>query len=162
MASARKTSEQRLAWALETCRRLRLRLTPTRRAILGCLSERRTPATLEAIAAADGVRGGCDATTVYRTLTLFKEAELVRLVSSPRKQSCFLLNVPGEGGNLLVCRNCGETVELPLLPASAGDIRRLIAQQGFAPDQWDCVVHGLCQRCERELKSKVIPTKLIH
>ena len=111
---------------------------------------------------ADGVRDCCNATTVYRTLTLFKEAELVRLVSSPRKQSCFLLNVPDEGGNLLACRNCGETVELPLPPALTSDISRIVAQHGFAPDQWDCVVHGLCQRCERELKNKGIPTKLIH
>jgi Fe2+ or Zn2+ uptake regulation protein len=157
-----KLAPQRLAWSLEACRRLRLRLTPTRRAILGFLADRRTPSTLELIAAADGVRGGCDATTVYRTLMLFKEAGLVRLVSSPRKQSCFLLNVPGEGGNLLICRHCGETVELQLPPAFTEDIGRLCAQQGFAPDQWDCVVHGLCLRCEQELKNKVIPTKLIH
>lgn len=157
-----KPAPQHLAWALESCCQLGLRLTPARRAILGFLADRRSPSTLELIAAADGVRGGCNATTVYRTLVLFREAGLVRLVSSPRKQSCFLLNVPDEGGHLLVCRDCGETIELPLPPAPAGDLRQLIAQQGFAPDQWDCVVHGLCQRCERELKNKVIPTKLIH
>jgi Fe2+ or Zn2+ uptake regulation protein len=157
-----KPAPQRLAWALETSRQLGLRLTPARQAILGFLADQRTPVTLETIAAAEGVRGGCDATTVYRTLTLLNEAELVRLVSSPRKQSCFLLNVPDEGGNLLVCRHCGETVELPLPPALTSDISRLVAQQGFAPGQWDCVVHGRCHRCDLELKTKVIPTKLCH
>jgi Fe2+ or Zn2+ uptake regulation protein len=157
-----RTAEQRLAWVLERCQQIHLRLTPARLAILRCLANRSTPATLETIATADGVRGGCDATTVYRTLTLFKGAELVRLVSSPRKQSCFLLNIPDEEGNLLVCRNCGETLELRLSPALASDIRQIVALQGFAPGQSDCVVHGLCRRCESALKNKVITTKLTH
>lgn len=155
-----KTREERLAWALETCRRLQLRMTPVRQAILSHLAGHRTPDTLELIAQAEGVRGCCDVTTVYRTLMMFKEGELVRLVGTPRKNSHFVLNVPDEGGNFLICRSCGEIVELPLPPAILASISRISAEHGFAGAHQDHEVHSLCLRCQRDQHNKVFPSKL--
>ena len=86
-----KTFKERSAWAISSCRKAGMRLTPAREAILSFLAQRRTPASLEMISQAEGVRGQCDATTVYRTLMLFKDAELVRVVGTPRKTSYFVL-----------------------------------------------------------------------
>ena len=93
---------------------------------------------------------------------LFKEGELVRLISSPRKHSCFLLNVPDEGGNFLICRACGETVELPLPAGLVERISRLSARHGFAPTHQDHAVHGLCARCQAAQQNKFLPSKLTH
>ena len=99
---------------MTSCRKARMRLTSVRTAILSFLAQRRTPASLEMISLADGVRGECDTTTVYRTLMMFKDAELIRLVGTPRKASYFVLNAPGDSAHFLICRRCGCVTELPL------------------------------------------------
>src|SRR5437868_9677532 len=101
-----KNSAERLAWALIKCAESRMRMTPVRKSILDFLSEQRKPVNLEAIAQVPGVRGACDATTVYRTLMVFKDAGLVRWVGMLRKTSHFVLNVPGDVSHFLVCERC--------------------------------------------------------
>jgi len=136
-------------------------MTPVRRAILSFLAAHRTPATLELIAHAGGVQGCCDVTTVYRTLMMFKEAELVRLVGTARKNSCFLLNMPDESGNFLICRSCGEIVELRLPPDLVERISLISTGHGFVSTRQDYEVHGLCQRCQALHQNKIPPSKLI-
>lgn len=138
-----------------------MRLTPARTAILSFLAQRRAPASLEMISLADGVRGQCDATTVYRTLMLFKEAELVRLVCTPNKASYFVLNAPGDSAHFLICRGCGCVVELPLPGSLSVEIGRLALARGFLPMPADCEVHGLCENCQAARKAQITPSKLI-
>jgi len=156
-----KTPEERLAWALDTCRLMKWRMTPVRRAMLAFLAGRRLPATLELIAGAGGVHGCCDATTVYRTLMMFKEAELVRLVGTAHRHSFFLLNTPGESGHFLICRHCGEIAELKLPPDLAERMSRISLGHGFAPTRQDHEIHGVCQKCQVRLQNKIVPAKLI-
>jgi len=137
-----------------------MRLTPVREAILSFLAQQRTPASLEMVSQAEGVRGQCDATTVYRTLMLFKEAELVRVVGTPRKTSYFVLNVPGDSAHFLICRRCGCVAELPLPDPFSSEIGRLASSRGFSPVT-DCEVHGLCENCQTARKTQIPPSKLI-
>lgn len=155
-----KTPEARLTWAFEQCDQMQWRMTPVRRAILAFLASRRLPATLEVIAAAEGVHGCCDATTVYRTLMMFKEAELVRLVGTAHKNSCFLLNTLDENGHFLICRHCGEIAELKLPPDLAERMSLISIGHGFVPTRQDHEIHGLCQKCQVLLQSKTTPSKL--
>src|SRR5690242_18039712 len=101
-----KSSAERLQWALNNCQHSHLRMTSVRRAILVFLSKQRTPVNLDAISQARGVRDQCDATTVYRTLMVFKDAGLVRCVGTLRKTSHFVLNVPGDASHFLLCQRC--------------------------------------------------------
>lgn len=156
-----KTFKERHAWAILSCRKAQMRLTPVREAILSFLAQRRLPATLEMVLQAGGVRGKCDETTVYRTLMMFKEAELVRLVGTPRKASCFVLNVPGDSANFLICRRCGCITELSLPRPMSVKIGRIASARGFSPTQQDCEIHGLCAGCQAECKNQVVPSKLI-
>lgn len=156
-----KTTEQRLAWALDICRRAQMRVTPVREAILVFLALRCTPASLAMVAHADGVNGHCDTTTVYRTLMMFKEAELVRLVGTPHKVSHFVLNVPGKNNYYLICRRCGCITELPLPPQMAEAIQQVAAAKGFAPTRQDCEVYGLCEPCQIASRQQVAPSKLM-
>ena len=138
-----------------------MRLTPVRAAILSFLAQLRTPASLEMISRADGVRGKCDATTVYRTLMMFKEAELVRLVGTPRKASYFVLNAPGDSVHFLICRNCGCVIELPLPDPLSAEIGRIASTRGFSSAPADCEVHGLCKYCQAARNTQIMPSKLI-
>ena len=153
--------EQRLVWATTSCRKAHMRLSPVREAILRFLAQRRDPATLEMISQADGVRGQCDGTTVYRTLMMFKEADLIRVVETPRKASYFVLNIPDESNHFLVCRRCGCITTLPLPDNITAEIERLVSAQGFAPTPPDCEVFGLCASCLAASKKQVVPSKLL-
>jgi len=156
-----KTSKERRAWAMASCRKARMRLTSVRTAILSFLAQQRTPVSLEMISLANGVRGRCDPTTVYRTLMMFKEAELVRLVGTPRKASYFALNAPGDSAHFLMCRRCGCVNELPLPDTVSAEIERIASARGFSPMPQDCEIHGLCVNCQAALKTQVMPSKLV-
>ncbi|MCC6822577.1 MAG: transcriptional repressor [Verrucomicrobiota bacterium] len=135
-------------------------MTPVRRAILAFLAARRLPASLEMIGQADGVRGQCGATTVYRTLMLFEGAEVVRLVGSPHKISYFVLNVPGASNHFLICRRCGCLAELALPPVMEEAIHNIGAAQGFPSTHHDCEVHGFCSACQSVRVGQGMPSKL--
>lgn len=155
-----KTVEEQFAWAIGVCRKAQMRLTPVRRAILQFLATSRVPVTLEMISQVEGVRDHCDATTVYRTLMLFKEADIVRLVGSSRKESHFCLNVPGENNHFLICRECGRTVLLNLTPATENQISDAAAASGFSPSKQDYEVHGVCNDCQQARQGEPLPSKL--
>ena len=156
-----KTFKERSAWAISSCRKAGMRLTPAREAILSFLAQRRTPASLEMLSQAAGVRGRCDATTVYRTLMLFKEAELVRVVGTPRKASYFVLNAPGDSAHFLICHDCGCVTELPLPDPISAKIGRIASARGFSPTSADCEVQGLCADCQAAHKAQILPSKLM-
>jgi Fe2+ or Zn2+ uptake regulation protein len=156
-----KNMEQRFLWATTFCRKAQMRLTPVREAILSFLARRQIPATLEMVSQADGVWERCDVTTVYRTLMMFKEADLVRLVGSPRKASYFVLNIPDESSHFLVCRRCGSITALPLPDTITAEIERIVSARGFSPTPQDCEVFGLCATCQDASKTQAIPSKLI-
>ena len=156
-----KTFKQRYQWAISSCRKAGMRLTPVREAILSFLAQRRMPTTLEMLSQADGVRGRCNLTTVYRTLMMFKEAELVRIVPIPRKASYFVLNIPSDTAHFLICRGCGCITELPLPEPMSAEIGRIASARGFSPTLQDCEVHGFCASCQIARKTQVPPSKLI-
>lgn len=113
------------------------------------------------VSEAEGVRGQCDPTTVYRTLMMFKEAKLVRLAGTLRKASYFVLSVPGDPAHFLIRTRCGRITELPLPGAVAAEIERLAAAQGFASTPPECEIFGLCASCQEASQSHVAPSKLM-
>ena len=156
-----KTFKERNVWAISSCRKARMRLTPAREAILSFLAQRRIPASLEMVLQAEGVRGQCDSTTVYRTLMLFKEAELVRVVGTPRRASYFVLNAPGDSAHFLICHDCGCVTELPLPDPISAEIGRIASARGFSPTSADCEIQGLCADCQAARKTQILPSKLM-
>ncbi|HTR43308.1 MAG TPA: transcriptional repressor [Pseudomonadales bacterium] len=156
-----KTFKKRHSWAVLSCRKAGMRLTPVREAILLFLAQQRLPASLEMVSRADGVKGQCDSTTVYRTLIMFKEAELVRLIPTLRKANYFVLNAPGDKIHFLFCRDCGCIIELPLPDPMSAEIGRIASECGFSSELQECEVYGLCVRCQESHKTRIVPSKLI-
>ena len=143
------TPGQRLAWALNFCEKARLRMTPAREKILACLARHRVPINLETISEADEISGGCDATTVYRTLMLFKEIEVARQVSVHHRIRHFVLNVPRETCAYLICRCCGAVSELPSLKSVLDLMRHAGTAKGYAAVYHDLQVYGVCPECQK-------------
>jgi Fe2+ or Zn2+ uptake regulation protein len=137
-----------------------MRLTPVRRAILRFLATSSVPVTLEIVSLAKGVGGHCDGTTVYRMLMLFKEADIVRLVGSSRKESHFCLNVPGEDNHFLICRECGRMVLLRFASATVSDLAAAAVASGFSATGQDYEVHGVCNACQQTRLHEPLPSKL--
>ena len=156
-----KTFQQRYQWAMQSCRKAGMRITPIREAILSFLAQHYLPANLEMVAEAEGVIGRCDSTTVFRTLTMFKQAEFVRTVHTPAKSRYFVLNIPGDNLNFLICRECGCVTELPLSSPMKAKIERIALARGFSATSQNCEVHGLCTNCQSTRKTQVPPSKLI-
>lgn len=154
-----KDSAQRLAWALQACRQLQMRLTPVREKILGFLAAQRVPVSLNALMQAEAMRGVCDATTAYRTLMLLREVEVLRQVGLPDKVSFFVLNVPGENNHFLICRQCGAITELPAELHCEHMEHDVAAAHGYAQLYHELQFFGICPTCQKQ-PPRVISAKL--
>ena len=154
------TPAQRLAWALHFCEKAHLRLTPTRERILSCLARHRVPINLDTISQSDEINGCCDATTVYRTLILFKEIGVARQVNLHHKIRHFVLNVPSETCAYLICRCCGADSELPRLKPVQDLTRNVGTAKGYAAVGHELQVYGVCPACQKTRVNEVRATKL--
>ena len=143
------TPAERLAWAMRFCDNLQLRLTPAREMILAYLAKHGAPINLETITQAVEIRGHCDATTVYRTLMLLKELDVVRQVNVGRKVRYFVLNVPGGTCAFLICRRCGSVTELPALKPVFDLAQQVSSARGYAAVSHELEVYGVCPDCQR-------------
>jgi Fe2+ or Zn2+ uptake regulation protein len=113
------------------------------------------------IAQSDGIRGHCDPATVYRTQALFEATDIVRQVGTPGKVSFFLLNVPEETRQFLICRRCGCIKEVGLPPQIIESIRQVAAIHGFSSPWQDYAVYGLCPGCATATRQQVPASKLL-
>lgn len=155
MATTVKTPARRRAWALRVCLQAGMRLTPIRRRILTCLATQQVPVSLDAVCQADTVRGICDVATVYRTLMLLRDLEVIRQVSLPNKVSYFVLNMPGDSTHFLVCRCCGAIGELPVSNAVAALERDIAAHAGYRRLYHELVFFGICPDCQQHPQATV-------
>ena len=160
-AGGMKNSAERLQWALKMCEQSHMRMTSVRRAILELLAQQRTPVNLDSISQVQGVRDECDATTVYRTLMMFKDCGLVRCVGMLRKASHFVLNVPDDVSHFLICERCGAVIELEVPPSLVAAMGQLAIKHGFASHNPCMDLHSVCQACEEAARRSVPTVKVM-
>jgi Fe2+ or Zn2+ uptake regulation protein len=144
-----KSAEQRRRWATDRCKSLPLRLTPVRERILDFLARQHLPVTLEAVAQASGLGGRWNPATVYRSLMLFVDAQVVRQFRLHSKFSYFVLNAPGEGFLYLVCTRCGSLAGRPLSANARSVVREVNTAYGFSATEQELALFGLCPACHR-------------
>ena len=84
--------------------------------------------------------------TVYRTLEFLVRAGVVAHVHLPHGATAYHLVGDGHRSHAhLVCRGCGQLVDVPgLLDGLAADLRERI---GFELDLDHVALTGLCERC---------------
>ena len=145
-----KTPDERFAWARDYCRRLPLRHTLVRERILAFLASQRLPVTFSAVVESEAVRGRCDPATVYRSLMLFADAQVVRLFHFRGKVSYFVLNLPDEFFHYFICNRCGELMEFASGGPAPALAEALAHGEGCPHESHGLIVFGICGRCHAE------------
>jgi Fur family ferric uptake transcriptional regulator len=132
---------------LEKLRAHGLRLTPQRELILSAMHEMEGLATAEAIyEQVQSITLAVDISTVYRTLDLLQEFDIVACIDPGDGQHRYeLLGVHGPHIHL-ICQSCGKVAGIDVDDARpfAEQIR---ARYGFAADLDHLSITGLCPTC---------------
>jgi Fur family ferric uptake transcriptional regulator len=139
---------------LERLRARGLRLTPQREMILSAMHEMEGLSTAEAIyAQVQSITSAVDISTVYRTLDLLQEFDIVACIDPGDGQHRYeLLGVHGPHIHL-ICRSCGKVTGIDLEEAQPL-AQQLQVQHGFVPDLDRLSISGLCRACaERAAES---------
>lgn len=132
---------------LEHLRARGLRLTPQRELVLAALHQLDGPETAEEIyARVHTVSASVDISTVYRTLELFQEFQLVSSFDpgdGKRRYEHLGVEAPHHH---LVCRVCGQVIPIAqadLLPLA----EHLAETYGFVAAAGGLTISGLCATC---------------
>lgn len=127
-----------------------LRLTRPRQEVVAILKESKiplTPQTIHQRAIARNCKVGL--VSVYRTLDLLSDMDLVRRVHGQEGCHGYVLASPGHHHHL-ICRKCGKAVEF----TGSGDLSDFIKQieekTGFKIDEHILELYGLCEHCQEK------------
>jgi Fe2+ or Zn2+ uptake regulation protein len=126
-------------------------VTPARELILNELASRSVPVSFALLITTELVRARCDAATVYRTLMLLKDAEVVRQIGLPQKASYFVLNAPDALCQYLICRRCGCISQLALGRDVQKRAQHEAASRGYSATYIELEVYGFCPECQRRM-----------
>jgi len=127
----------------------RLRVTAPRLAVLGALAELPAHVTVDRVAErARGRIGALSTQAVYDIMGALHRAGIVRRIAPAGSPALFETRV-GDNHHHLVCRDCGETVDVDcvtgetpcLTPASAA---------GYAIDEAEITFWGRCPGCAND------------
>lgn len=129
----------------ELLRERGLRATSQRVVMHRLLRDRDRHVSAEELLAEAGERlPGVSLPTVYATLELFERLGIVRRVNGGG--GTLLWDTRAEAHGHMICRSCGRIEDLDA-PLDLERARRSAARAGFAPDQAEVVVSGLCRDC---------------
>lgn len=155
------TIASRYDWAVEQLRRANARLTPVREKVLAFLARRAVPATLHEINASDELARHFDDATVYRTLVLLAELDIVRQFQLRDRATCFVLNMPNECFGFLVCRCCGTITPLPPDKVFRALERQVAALHRYTKLTHELELYGVCPACQQHTQACSKPSKLV-
>ncbi|HQE92131.1 MAG TPA: Fur family transcriptional regulator [Anaerolineae bacterium] len=134
-----------------------LRLTPQRELVLNVLHQLKAPSSAEEIyARVHAISASVDISTVYRTLELFQEFQLVAVFDpgdGTRRYEHLGVEAPHHH---LVCRSCGKVIPLALPELQALN-DQLATTLGFIADPVGLTISGLCAACSA---SKVLSAEV--
>lgn len=121
-----------------------IRATAQRIVILGFMRENPVHPTAEVVydALLDKV-GSLSLTTVYNTLKLFTEYNLVSMLTIDDTFRCFDGNV--EMHAHLMCRNCKKIIDMPMPNEIAAFLEEIA---DFQADEVQLYVKGICKECK--------------
>jgi|WetSurMetagenome_2_1015567.scaffolds.fasta_scaffold198481_2 Fur family transcriptional regulator, ferric uptake regulator len=129
------------------------RVTPQREMVLAIMHKLEEPSTVEEIFAhVQEISKSVDISTVYRTLELLQEFNLVSVIDTGDRQAKFV-HVGDHSPHLhLVCKSCGKIsgIHLEDIQEQASALEK---QLGFQIDWQDVSFQGLCQKCQQKVTS---------
>ncbi len=126
------------------------RLTPQRELVLSVLHQMEGFASAEEIyERVHQISAAVDISTVYRTLDLLQEFQLVACVEGNDGQRRYDLVTDHAPHIHLVCTRCGEVIGVATDILAAG-LAQIQEQYGFAVDRTQLHLPGLCARCRAD------------
>jgi len=128
-----------------TLRERGYRLTPQRELILGAVHELDHATPDEVLAHVRERASSVNISTVYRTLEVLEELDLVRHAHLSDRAPTYH-SVGGHEHFHLVCRNCRRVISVDVDVASSF-VARLAEDHGFVPDLGHLTVFGRCEEC---------------
>lgn len=127
-----------------------LRLTRPRRVVLSILKESSIPLSPQTIYQRSlEAHEDIGLVTVYRTLEMLSDLDLVRRVHGHEECHGYILGSPGHHHHL-VCRKCETTVEFTGADDLVALLGRIQQQTGFKVDEHLLQLYGLCPQCQQE------------
>lgn len=128
------------------------RLTAPRRAVMEVLQRAEEPLSHKEILERAGViHGQLGLTTVYRTVALLKDLELVRRVHHSDGCRGYVAASPGHRHHLF-CRGCGRTVEFAGSKDLAAFVRRVEQSTDYQVEGHMLQLFGLCPDCRERAR----------
>jgi Fur family transcriptional regulator, ferric uptake regulator len=125
-----------------------LRLTRPRRVVIDILETANVPLSPQTIhQRALEQYENIGLVTVYRTLELLEEFELVRRVHSQDECQGYVLASPGHHHHL-VCRSCKQAVEFIGSEDLSAIVQRVERQTGYQVSDHLLELYGLCPTCQ--------------
>ena len=132
---------------LEKLRKRGFRLTPQREIVLSILHQMDSIASVEDIfEKVQSVSNAIDISTVYRTLDLLQDFNLVISVDLGESHRVFKLVGAEEPHLHLVCGRCDAVVGVDIHPAESF-AATLMEKHGFQADLTRLNIPGLCKNC---------------
>ena len=135
---------------LEKLRKRGFRLTPQREIVLSILHQMDSPASVEEIfAKVHSVSNAVDISTVYRTLDLLQDFNLVISIDLGESHRVFKLVGAEEPHLHLVCERCDAVIGVNIHPA-VSFAATLMEENGFQTDLTRLNIPGLCENCRNQ------------
>lgn len=145
---------------LEKLRKRGFRLTPQREIVLSILHQMNSPASVEKIfEKIQAVSNAVDISTVYRTLDLLQDFNLVISVDLGENHRVFKLVGAEEPHLHLVCERCDAVVGVDIHPAESF-AATLMEKCGFQTDLTRLNIPGLCENCRNQKIHPITVNKL--
>lgn len=87
--------------------------------------------------------------TIYRTVDLFLELGIVRVLTINNSKPCFEINWPGDHHHHLICKGCGRIIEFGSCNfiQIVGEIERVTR---FRVKEHTLEAYGLCPKCAQK------------
>ncbi|MBI9049015.1 MAG: transcriptional repressor [Anaerolineaceae bacterium] len=126
------------------------RITPQREMVLAIMHKLEEPSTVEDIFShVQDISKSVDISTVYRTLELLQEFNLVSEIDTGDRQAKFVLVHDHSPHLHLVCKSCGKIsgIHLQNIKSFSGELEN---QLDFQIDWQDVTFHGLCSTCKQK------------
>lgn len=134
--------------ALENLKASGLKTTRTRKALLTILVREHGPFTIEELQQRlEAAGSSCDIVTIYRNMTNFEEAGMVRSCDFGDGSARFEWAL-GEHAHHhhIICQNCRKIEELELCVVE--ELEQLVSKRGYSQVSHRLEFYGICTACQ--------------
>lgn len=144
---ARPAAEKLLAESMERARAAGLRRTKALEDVLSILIHACQPLTLADIAESDQLGSGADKATVYRLLMKLEQRALIRRLGLHDRSAYYIMILPGEHHDYLICNDCGRIEKLDLACPVQSLEKQIAKKSGFKKLYHELEFFGQCPEC---------------